>query len=68
MLFKYHQSKYGRHAGRMFVINLTENQTWLEDIIPQELLTRKGCGNLPHPFSPVFLAQNFCFLIQNAIA
>lgn len=39
MLFKYHQAKDDRDAGRMFVLPLTEEQTWLDDAIPQQALT-----------------------------
>ena len=38
MLFKYHQAKYDKDAGRMFTMDLDENQTWLGDDIPQDSL------------------------------
>ena len=38
MLFKYHQAKYDRDAGRLFAMNLDEDQTWLGDEIPQDPL------------------------------
>ena len=38
MLFKYHQAKYDKGAGRMFTMDLDENQTWLGDDIPQDSL------------------------------
>ena len=38
MLFKYHQAKYDKDAGRMFTMDLGENQTWLGDDIPQDSL------------------------------
>lgn len=33
MIFKYHQAKYDEDAGRIFIRNITENETWLPDDI-----------------------------------
>lgn len=38
MLFKYHQAKYDRDAGRLFTMDLDADQTWLGDDIPQDPL------------------------------
>ncbi len=37
MLFKYHQAREAEDAGRIFTVDLTDDQTWLDDEIPKAL-------------------------------